>query len=159
MFDLVLTLSPDSNHAGSAFDPDVNARAHEWSPHIWSQKLGQKPILYLPPLLSTLPVPYQNRTKIVSSDLTEYSLKTSSYLPEIDAISLSLHKALHYIRPQNEFYASTPYADAFNWDELELPEEDEREWYAVAFRSRRRVGSDGTRESTSALVPNHLDQC
>ena len=42
-----------------------------------------------------------------------------------------------------------PYAEAFNWDELELPADEEREWYCVAFRSKRKEGSDSGRESLS----------
>jgi len=53
-----------------------------------------------------------------------------------------LHKALHYFKPFPN-YGSVPYAEAFNWDDLELPEDEEREWYVVAFRSRRKNGSDG----------------
>jgi hypothetical protein len=39
-------------------------------------------------------------------------------------------------------YAVTPYADAFNWSSLQLPEDEEREWYCVVFRSKRKPESD-----------------
>lgn len=62
-------------------------------------------------------------------------------MPDIDGPSLALHKALHNFTPITEKYASTSYAEAFNWDDLDLPEEDEHEWYCVAFRSIRKAGS------------------
>lgn len=100
-----------------------------------------EPVLYLPPLLSSLPQSYPHIE--ITHDLAP--LKTSTRLPDIDPASLSLHKALHHFRPFAN-YASVPYAEAFNWSELELPEEEDREWYIVAFRSRRKDGSDGSRE-------------
>lgn len=63
-------------------------------------------------------------------------------LPAIDSVSLSLHIALHNFHPITPDYAEAPYAEAFNWDELTLPEEEEREWYCVTFRSRRKTGSN-----------------
>lgn len=99
------------------------------------------PVLYLPPLLSSLP---QN-IAIPSIDSPRPPLATDSRLPDIDTASLSLHKALHHFQPYTSDYATTPYAQAFNWAELQLPEEDEKEWYIVAFRSKRRAGSDGGR--------------
>ena len=76
-------------------------------------------------------------------------MHTTTRLPDIDPASLSLHKALHGFSPATERYADTAYAEAFNWDELELPEDEEREWYCVAFRSKRKEGSDSGRESLS----------
>ncbi|THV05074.1 hypothetical protein K435DRAFT_816647 [Dendrothele bispora CBS 962.96] len=98
-----------------------------------------EPVLYLPPLLSSLP------DRFPSVDVSsEYPpLVTETRLPDIDPASLSLHKALHRFRPLNEDYAAKPYAEAFNWSELALPLEDEREWYCVVFRSKRKAGSDG----------------
>ncbi|KAF7376137.1 UPF0643 protein [Mycena sanguinolenta] len=97
------------------------------------------PVLYLPPLLSSLPdtfppvpVPFGNSPVV-----------TQTRLPDIDPVSLSLHKALHYFRPKDEHYARHPYDEAFNWDQLVLPEEEEREWYCVVFRSKRKAGSEG----------------
>lgn len=72
---------------------------------------------------------------------------TEARLPDIDAASLSLHKALHNFCPLTENYAATSYAEAFNWDELDLPEEDEHDWYCVVFRSIRKPGSESGRES------------
>lgn len=99
------------------------------------------PILYLPPLLSSLPRSLPP-TKI---NFEHPPLKTETHLPDIDPVSLALHKALHKFRPVSDAYADVPYDEGFNWDELELPEDDEREWYIVAFRSKRREGSDGGR--------------
>ena len=48
-------------------------------------------------------------------------------------------------QPATDEYATVPYAEAFNWDEMLLPEGDEREWYCVAIRSKRKEGSDGGR--------------
>jgi hypothetical protein len=99
-------------------------------------------VLYLPPLLSSLP-PTTSHDHLPKSNDTPY---TETHLPNIDPISLSLHKALHYFRAVDDKYASRPYSEAFNWDEVSqwMGEDEEREWYVVAFRSRRREGSDGT---------------
>lgn len=112
-----------------------------------------QPILYLPPLISSLPKQVSSTPSdaSVNTNTNEASvaseqplvLTTETRLPDIDPVSLSLHRALHHFRPLNAEYAATPYADAFNWDELRLPEEEEREWYCVAFRSRRKEGSNG----------------
>ncbi|KAF9000858.1 Carboxylesterase family-domain-containing protein [Cyathus striatus] len=64
-------------------------------------------------------------------------------LPDIDPASLSMHKALHLFKPITENYAGAPYQDAFNWPELTLPEDEERDWYCVVFRSKRKAGSNG----------------
>ncbi|KZV95131.1 hypothetical protein EXIGLDRAFT_834510 [Exidia glandulosa HHB12029] len=94
-------------------------------------------LFYLPPLLSSLPANEQH-----PDDGT--GLRTDTRLPDIDPVSLSLHRALHAFRPLTRKYASTPYKDAFNWAELSLPADEEREWYCVVFRSRRKPGSDGS---------------
>lgn len=99
------------------------------------------PVLYLPPLISSLP----NTLPSLPVPKEHPPMVTETRLPDIDPVSLSLHKALHYFRPLNNKYASLPYADAFNWSELRLPLLEEREWYCVAFRSKRKEGSDGTR--------------
>ncbi|KAF8586705.1 hypothetical protein K439DRAFT_1386773 [Ramaria rubella] len=99
------------------------------------------PILYLPPLLSSLPASYP--TPQLETSLHHPPLITETRLPDIDPASLSLHRALHYFRPIDDQYAARPYTSAFHWDQLQLPEEDEREWYCVAFRSLRKDGSDG----------------
>jgi hypothetical protein len=103
----------------------------------------QTPVLYLPPLLSSLPphIPADP-----PSQLENQPLNTETRLPDIDPVSLSLHKALHRFQPIDSRYASASYADAFNWSKLVLPEEEEREWYCVVFRSKRKAGSDGPGE-------------
>lgn len=115
-------------HAHNAHDPHQLPTFSATSP-------PRDSILYLPPLLSSLP------------HATATSLSgTATRLPSIDPASLSLHKALHNFRVVTSEYASVPYAEAFNWDELALEPELEREWYCVAFRSKRRAGSDGGRK-------------
>ncbi|OSX66385.1 hypothetical protein POSPLADRAFT_1038600 [Postia placenta MAD-698-R-SB12] len=99
------------------------------------------PILYLPPILSLLPPEYVQPLSPSPSDGLA-PLSTDSHLPSIDEASLALHRALHHFRPVTSEYAYVPYASAFNWHELELPESIEFEWYCVMFRSRRREGSD-----------------
>ncbi|TFK25721.1 hypothetical protein FA15DRAFT_589948 [Coprinopsis marcescibilis] len=99
------------------------------------------PVLYLPPLLSALPErvpPVEVQTPADSSPLT-----TETRLPDIDPASLSLHKSLHHFQPITSDYAEVPYEDGFNWSELRLPEDEEREWYCVAFKSQRKAGSNG----------------
>lgn len=106
------------------------------------------PILYLPPLISSLP----KSLPPIDIPHDHPPLTTETRLPDIDPVSLSLHKALHYFRPYDDKYASKSYAEAFNWSELNLPLEEEREWYCVAFRSRRKAGSDGTRMSLQFIL-------
>ncbi|TCD64163.1 hypothetical protein EIP91_004476 [Steccherinum ochraceum] len=100
------------------------------------------PILYLPPLLSSLPVGI-DYTFPGQPDDQRRPLNSDTRLPDIDPVSLSLHKALHHFQPVTPEYAETPYEVAFNWSELQLPEDSEREWYCVIFRSKRKEGSDG----------------
>lgn len=99
-----------------------------------------EPILYLPPFLSSLPPTHVNSTSPTSTGRVPKA--TESHLPDIDGPSLALHKALHNFTPITEKYASVSYAEAFNWGDLDLPEEDEHEWYCVAFRSVRKPGSE-----------------
>lgn len=101
------------------------------------------PVLYLPPLLSSLPekMDFQFEESLADPELPP--LATTTRLPSIDPASLSLHKALHRFRPLTTDYASIPYPEAFNWEELLLPKMDDRDWFCVAFRSRRKAGSDG----------------
>lgn len=98
------------------------------------------PLLYLPPLLSKLP------EHVTSDPLLEKHqhrpLTTDTRLPAIDPTSLSLHKALHHFKHVTPDYAAVPYAEAFNWSELRLPINEEREWYCVAFRSQRKKESE-----------------
>lgn len=105
-------------------------------------------VLFLPPFLSSLP---QNLS-VPQVSVDRPPLVTESRLSSIDPVSLSLHKALHHFGPVSEDYAGLPYADAFNWLNLELPEDEEREWYAVAFRSRRKKGSDSGRKYTRVSI-------
>ena len=137
---------PDLVQAASE-DKPTNKR----DPHILPTfSRSASPILYLPPLLSSLPEGVVHPGYPFSSPSTPGTprpLSTTARLPTIDHASLSLHRALHNFHPVTDDYAITPYADAFNWGELELPEGEEREWYCVAFRSKRKDGSDGGRES------------
>ncbi|CAD6568522.1 MAG: hypothetical protein CYPHOPRED_002686 [Cyphobasidiales sp. Tagirdzhanova-0007] len=99
-----------------------------------------------PPLLSRLPLnllasstssrPTNTRKCIVGY--------TDNHLPAIDETSLALHFALSSFHAVNDQYATLPYTEAFNWDEIQLPLESEREWYIVAFRSVRRQDADTT---------------
>ncbi len=111
-----------------------------------------EPILYLPPFLSSLPHTHVNSISPTSTGRVPKA--TEAHLPDIDGPSLALHKALHNFVPTTEKYASMSYADAFNWDELDLPEEDEHDWYCVAFRSIRKQGSENGRQSTSLRLPD-----
>ncbi|KAG5653040.1 hypothetical protein H0H81_002557 [Sphagnurus paluster] len=99
----------------------------------------QAPVLYLPPLLSSLP----NRYLPEPINSEHPPLVTETRLPDIDPASLSLHKALHHFKPVDADYVNKPYSEAFNWSSLTLPEDEEREWYCVVFRSKRKAGSDG----------------
>ncbi|KAG2342888.1 hypothetical protein BDR05DRAFT_963702 [Suillus weaverae] len=96
-------------------------------------------ILYLPPLLSSLP--HKLGVQLHTS-LGQQPMLSETRLSDIDPVSLSLHKALHHFHPATPNYAEVPYEEAFNWTELELPEDEEREWYCVAFRSKRLPESD-----------------
>ena len=112
------------------------------------------PVLFLPPLLSSLP---HGLTHAPAPSPDQPPLTTKTHLPNIDPASLSLHKALHYFSPVNPHYATQPYAESFNWDSLQLPEDDEREWYVVAFKSQRKPGSDSGREKPT-LFPIGFSQ-
>jgi hypothetical protein len=103
--------------------------------------LSPDPLLYLPPLLSSLPGHLSWASASGNSQLQP--VFTETCLPDIDPVSLSLHKALHHFKPLTPNYSDTPYAEAFNWSDLRLPVEEEREWYCVVFRSKRKAGSDG----------------
>lgn len=109
-----------------------------------------EPILYLPPFLSSLP--HTSSPPKSTSSSGRVPKATEAHLPDIDPPSLSLHKALHKFTLITENYAAVSYAEAFNWDELDLPEEDEHEWYCVTFRSLRKRGSENGRQS-ACLCP------
>jgi hypothetical protein len=121
----------------------IEKAAHE-PPH-FNESHDDDEILYLPPLLSSLPHTHEPHEH--EEGEKNVPLHTSTHLPSIDPVSLSLHKALHKFKPRDSQYASKPYGEAFNWADLRLPVEEEREWYCVAFRSRRRHGSDSGRKS------------
>ncbi|KAI9509408.1 hypothetical protein F5148DRAFT_759662 [Russula earlei] len=151
--------SPDSSllstPASSVFDlPKLSRNPHEL-PVFGTETLTNpgQPILYLPPILSSLPHTY-GESKITASTAGRLPKATEAHLPYIDAASLSLHKALHNFTPVTEKYASTSYAEAFNWDELDLPEDDEHDWYCVAFRSLRKPDSESG--GTSTLLKENL---
>lgn len=103
------------------------------------------PLLYLPPLLSRLPADTAPTASPVVKEATiDY---TNSHLPRIDSTSLALHRALHVFRPVTPLYAIAPYPSSFNWSDIVLEDDatssvggQEREWYIVAFRSKRREG-------------------
>lgn len=135
--------------ASARFDTSENShptRDPHDLPDFWETGVQTSPVLFLPPLLSSLPYGLLH-TPAPCPD--QPPLTTETHLPDIDPASLSLHKALHYFSPVNPQYATQPYAESFNWDALTLPEEDEREWYIVAFYSKRKPGSDSGRESNS----------
>ena len=140
------TLSIVSSPASSTSElvPKEVLRDPHDLPHFAKKALihSDQPILYLPPLLSSLPCSFPTHTHI-STDRCPKT--TEARLPDIGHASFSLHRALHNFSPLTENYAATTYAEAFNWGELELPEEDEHDWYCVAFRSIRKPGSDSGR--------------
>lgn len=111
------------------------------------------PILYLPPLLSSLP---EGLSHIPNPSPDNPPLTSDTRLPNIDPVSLSLHKALHHFKPLDSTYATTNYIEAFNWSELQLPVDEEREWYCVAFRSKRRSGSDSGRKCHDIFILNSI---
>ena len=125
--------------------PFVEPRDPHNLPDFGSHSKPDAPVLYIPPLLSSLPDRYSVAEAPLS--LSFPSLITETRLPDIDPASLSLHKALHNFKPSSPDYANIAYGQAFNWSELRLPKDEEREWYCVAFRSKRKFGSDGTCES------------
>lgn len=106
------------------------------------------PVFYLPPLLSSLPANLPASVLPIDNP----PLVTETRLPDIDPASLSLHKSLHRFRPLDEHYADTAYSMAFNWHELSLPVHEEREWYCVVFRSKRKAGSDGGRTLYNSTI-------
>jgi hypothetical protein len=133
---------PSSISLTSSPDPSTTQRDPHSFPSFDEKSLTepQEHVLYLPPLLSSLPERFPSE----ALPLQNPPLVTETRLPDIDPASLSLHKALHHFKPLNSSYASTDYGEAFNWSELTLPEDEEREWYAVVFRSKRKVDSDST---------------
>jgi hypothetical protein len=80
-----------------------------------------EPTFYLPPLLSSL---HNASTTAATTESSSPRLPKGS----VDPASLSLHKALHGFHPLSTDYAEVPYGHAFNWDDLKLDVELEREW-------------------------------
>ena len=78
------------------------------------------PVIYLPPLLSSLP------DTLTSS--AEHSDTQRLPRGSVDPASLALHKALHDFQPVTRQYAEVPYGKAFNWDQLDMDDALEREW-------------------------------
>ena len=122
-----------------SYPPDPVASINARDPHSFPDFVA--PVLYLPPLLSSLPDRHSAADTPLKSSFPP--IVTETRLPDIDPVSLSLHKALHNFKPTSPDYANTDYGQAFNWSELRLPINEEREWYCVVFRSKRKSGSDG----------------
>jgi hypothetical protein len=106
--------------------------------------------------LSSLPERYYVEDPSLNSSS---AVLTTARLPNIDPTSVSLHKALHRFKPLTSDYAITDYGQAFNWAELRLPKDEEREWYCVVFRSKRSPGSDGICEYFLKCVEIHTLTC
>lgn len=100
-----------------------------------TESAAPAPVAAAAPGSAAPPSPKNLADKLANANLTE------GRLPHIDPVSLELHRALHHFRPVTENYSAEPYHESFNWDDLELPEHMEGEWYCVAFRSRRKVAS------------------
>ncbi|EOQ99896.1 hypothetical protein J056_001438 [Wallemia ichthyophaga EXF-994] len=60
----------------------------------------------------------------------------------IDEASKLLSRALASFKHVTDDYATLPYEVSFNWDEIELPEDLEKEYYCVVFRSKRKADVD-----------------
>ncbi|KAF8706208.1 hypothetical protein RHS03_05129, partial [Rhizoctonia solani] len=165
-----LTLVPVQPHTSSAPAPrsEGHDQQQERDPHALPTYTNetfhdpQEPVLFLPPLLSALPASLSSREKHHDRSSKLAALPklpphpdrlgpTATRLPDIDPASLSLHRALHFLKSRKGF-ATLPYPEVFNWDEIsaayhsdldKVPDgELEREWYVVAFRSKRKPGSD-----------------
>jgi hypothetical protein len=122
----------------SATTQSAIIQAHHTLPHTANvQDIPSDPVLYLPPLLSPLPTSVRHAPSLSTSGKSLAELEFATRLPDIDPASLALHHTLHGFQPVTNSYSTTPYDQAFNWSEINLPEEVEREWYCVVFRSRR----------------------
>lgn len=140
----VLTIPP-TNYSPATLDYPVETPLVSPSTLVKWQKLP--PLLSrLPPALlaspESLPIPF---TPLALSSKLSTSASTSvqkidshetpsigytvSHLPAIDEASLALHYALYDFRVTDlKHYATAPYEQAFNWADLRLPLELEREW-------------------------------
>ena len=138
---------PSASSVSSSSPQEATKR----DPHVLPDfaRRSVSPILYLPPLLSSLPEGVAHPGYPLSAPGAPGPRATEARLPTIDGASLALHRALHAFRPASAEYAALPYPAAFNWGALELPADAAHEWYCVAFRSRRREGSDSGRESAA----------
>lgn len=83
---------------------------------------------YIPPILSSLQEAPHDAPGLRQASLTP--------------TTIALHSALTSFKPTSHSYATMPYEDAFNWNEINLPIEASGTWYAVAFRSRRASDAD-----------------
>lgn len=134
---------PPAELDASAVPPPALAQAPDELARLWNEQTSSS-VLYIPPLLSRLP----HSTPAPSSSITslpDTSVSwTDTHLPSIDPASLRLHAALRHLRPLTNAYAFVPYAAAFNWAALDLGlgPDSAREWYVVAFRSRRSPAAD-----------------
>lgn len=135
---LSLPSSPSPTRGGLIHRDSVHAHHH--LPPVSASSIPDDPILYLPPLLSPLPKAHQHTHESHIPSEEELS-NFNTRLPDIDPASLVLHQALHHFAPRDDKYAKRRYDTAFNWDDLSLPLEVEREWYCVVFRSRRKPES------------------
>ncbi|KAG1870194.1 hypothetical protein DFJ58DRAFT_765101 [Suillus subalutaceus] len=141
----LVTDGTESEHDSDDLDADLGAIKTERDPHelpTFNSKSLTKPpcpVLYLPPLLSSPP---HELGVLLHTSLEQQPMLSDTRLPDIDPALLSLHKALHHFRPATPYYAEVPYDEAFNWTELEPSENEERDWYCVAFRSKRLPGSE-----------------
>jgi hypothetical protein len=127
-----------TRHKSSSVVQSAIIQAHHTVPHTsTSETIPSDPVLYLPPLLSPLPTSLRYTPSLSTQGKTLAELEFATRLPDIDPASLALHQVLHGFRPLGSDYSTTPYNHAFNWSEINLPEEVEREWYCVVFRSRR----------------------
>lgn len=136
------TTPPPAELDSSAVPEPAVARAPAELEQLWNEPAAS--VLYIPPLLSRLPpTPTLGPTADPSSGLPDSSVSwTDSHLPSIDPASARLHSALRHFRPVTNAYAFVPYAAAFNWGQLDLGPDAQREWYVVAFRSLRSPAAD-----------------
>lgn len=125
--DLALASLPDSE---SDYQTDSD-------PHYLPEySARQQSTFYLPPLLSLsldalrLPEP--------AGSYRPYT----TYQPDYSAATLALHRALHHFRSVTDNHSETPFEEAFNWDELYLPVDAEREWFATVTYSKAADGSN-----------------
>jgi hypothetical protein len=93
-------------------------QTHHHLPPNETSLIPSSPILYLPPLLSPLPVHVSRQSPPRDGPSHEVLAEFATRLPDIDPASLDLHQALHHFRPLKGGYALEPYQEAFNWSEL-----------------------------------------